>query len=67
MVEIKTAVIIAGGKGTRLEEKTENFPKPLIPILGKPLLEWVIEWLVKNGVKKVVIGVAYKKEMIKNK
>lgn len=66
MVEIKTAVIIAGGKGTRLEEKTENFPKPLIPILRKPLLEWVIEWLVKNGVKKVVIGVAYKKEMIKN-
>ncbi len=63
---LKTAVIIAGGKGTRLEERTEDLPKPLIPVHGKPLLERVIEWLRKNGVKNVVIGVAYKKEMVKD-
>lgn len=65
-MRLKTAVIIAGGKGTRLEERTEDLPKPLLPILGKPLLERVIEWLKKNGVENVIIGVAYKKDMIKN-
>ncbi len=62
----KTAVIIAGGKGTRLEEHTEDLPKPLIPVAGKPILERILEWLKKNGVERVVIGVAYKKEMVKN-
>lgn len=63
---LKTAVIIAGGRGTRFEERTEDLPKPLIPVNEKPILERIIEWLVKNGVKRVVIGVAYKKEMVKN-
>ncbi len=63
---IKTAVILAGGKGTRLEEHTENLPKPLVPIAGKPILERMIEWLKKNGVENIILGVAYKKEMIKN-
>src|SRR3989344_4049502 len=62
---LKTAVILAGGKGTRLEEKTEDTPKPLIPVAGKPLLERVISWLKKNGVENVVLGVAYKKDKIK--
>ncbi len=63
---LKTAVIIAGGKGTRLEEKSLEIPKPLIPVYGVPLLERILRWLKKNGVEKVVIGVAYKKEMVKN-
>jgi len=63
---LKTALILAGGRGTRLEEHTEDLPKPLIPVRGKPILERIIEWLVQNGVKNVIIGVAYKKEMIKN-
>lgn len=61
---LETAVIIAGGKGTRLEEKTEDLPKPMISITGVPLIERVIKWLRKNEVKKLVIGVAYKKEKI---
>jgi len=62
----KTAVIIAGGKGSRLEEKTENIPKPLIKVAGKPILERIVEWLKKNGVENIVIGVGYRKEMIKD-
>ncbi|MBM3228761.1 nucleotidyltransferase family protein [Candidatus Pacearchaeota archaeon] len=61
---LETAVIIAGGKGARLEEKTEDLPKPMIPVGGIPLIERVIRWLRKNEVKKLVIGVAYKKEKI---
>jgi NDP-sugar pyrophosphorylase family protein len=63
---LKTAVIIAGGKGTRLEERTEDLPKPLIPVNEKPILERVIEWLAKSGVERVIIGVAYKKDMVKS-
>mgnify|MGYP001558469201 CR=1 FL=1 len=63
---LKTAVIIAGGRGKRFEERTEDLPKPLIPVNEKPILERIIEWLAKNGVENVVIGTAYKKEMIKN-
>lgn len=65
-MKFKTAIVLAGGKGTRLEERTEDLPKPLIPVLGKPLLERIVLWLKNNGVSKIIIGVAYKKEMIKN-
>jgi len=63
---LNTAIIIAGGRGKRFEERTEDLPKPLIPINDKPILERIIEWLTKSGVKRVIIGTAYKKEMIKN-
>lgn len=62
----KTALIIAGGKGTRLEEHTKDLPKPLIPLAGKPILERIIRWLKREGVNKIILGVAYKKEMIKD-
>lgn len=61
---LEDAVIIAGGKGTRLEEKTEDLPKPMIQVGGIPLIEKVVGWLGKNGVKNVHISVAYKKEKI---
>ena len=63
-MSIETAVIIAGGKGLRLGPYTEDLPKPMISLLGKPLLQWVLEWLVGEEVKRAVIGVAYKKEKI---
>lgn len=63
---LKTAVIIAGGRGTRFEEHTEDLPKPLIPVNDKPILERIVEWLAKSGVKRIIIGTAYKKEMIKS-
>lgn len=63
---LKTAIIIAGGKGTRLEEKSIDLPKPLIPVGGLPILERILLWLKNNGVEKIIIGVAYKKELIKN-
>jgi len=61
---LETAVIIAGGKGTRLEEKTEDLPKPMVSVGGVPLIETVIRWLKRNDVKNLVIGTAYKKEKI---
>jgi len=64
--KIDTAVVLAGGGGTRLRPLTNNIPKPMIRILGKPILQWVIEWLTSNGIFNIVIGVSYKKEAVMN-
>ncbi len=60
----KTAVILSGGEGLRLRPITHDIPKGLVQVGGKPLLEWVVEWLQRNGVTELVIGVAYLKEKI---
>jgi NDP-sugar pyrophosphorylase family protein len=49
------AVIMAGGKGTRLASVTKNIPKPMVPIEGKPLLEYQIENLKENGVTNIIL------------
>ena len=60
----KTAVVLSGGEGLRLRPITHDIPKGLVRVGGKPLLEWVVEWLQQNGVTELVIGVAYLKEKI---
>ena len=49
-----TAVILAGGQGTRLQPYTSVFPKPLVPVGGKPILEIIIKQLRKNNFKKMI-------------
>ncbi|MGC8982574.1 MAG: nucleotidyltransferase family protein [Desulfurococcaceae archaeon] len=58
------AAILAGGLGKRLRPYTEDHPKPMVMVNGKPLLEWQILWLKKHGIKEVVLLVGYKKEKI---
>ena len=60
----KTAVILSGGEGLRLRPITHDIPKGLVRVGGKPLLEWVVDWLQQNRVTDLVIGVAYLKEKI---
>ncbi len=56
---IKKAIILAGGKGTRLHPLTYNIPKPLIPMQGKTLTELVLDILKKYEIKDVVLSVGY--------
>ena len=49
------AVILAGGLGTRLRPLTNKKPKPMLPLGKKPLLEHLIKWIKKNGVKDIVL------------
>jgi mannose-1-phosphate guanylyltransferase len=58
------AVILAGGLGTRLRPLTNKKPKPMLPLGKKPLLEHLIKWVKKNGVKDIVLCVSYLHETI---
>jgi mannose-1-phosphate guanylyltransferase len=57
-------VILSGGEGVRLRPITSDLPKGLVKVGGKPLLQWVVEWLRENGVSDIVMGVAYLKDAI---
>lgn len=62
MLKIDTAVIFAGGRGTRLLEQTTRVPKPLVKLRGKPLLSYIINKLELDGIKKFKILTGYKSE-----
>ncbi len=50
------AIILAGGFATRLRPLTLTIPKPLLPILGRPLLEWIYEDLINENVSKIILS-----------
>ncbi len=58
------SIIMAGGRGTRISELFPDIPKPLIKITNKPILEWEIESLVKQGFSDIIITVSYLHEKI---
>jgi len=59
------AVILAGGKGTRLAPYTEVFPKPMLPVKGKPILEILIKQLSFYEIDEIVVSVGYLSDIIK--
>jgi Nucleoside-diphosphate-sugar pyrophosphorylase involved in lipopolysaccharide biosynthesis/translation initiation factor 2B, gamma/epsilon subunits (eIF-2Bgamma/eIF-2Bepsilon) len=63
-----TAIVLAGGMGTRFHPYTEIIPKPMIPIGvdEKPVLEYIVKWLSRFGVKKYVFLVNYRWRYIQN-
>lgn len=60
------ALILAGGFGTRLAHVVKDVPKPMADIAGKPFLEYLLEYLLKNDIKRVIFAVSYKREIIMN-
>lgn len=60
------AVILAGGKGTRLGNLTKEIPKPMIKIGDKPVLEHQIETLINNGINEIILIVGHLHEIILN-
>lgn len=62
---IKEAIILAGGFGTRLKEVIgEDIPKPMAPVRGHPFLEYLLHYLNRWGVEKVVMATGYRHEVI---
>lgn len=62
--EYMHAVIMAGGKGTRLQSIASDIPKPMVQVLGKPILEYQINSLVKCGIKDITLIVGHLKEVV---
>ena len=60
------AVILAGGRGTRLNEETKDIPKPMVKIGGKPILWHIMKIYSNYGIKEFIICCGYKKEIIEN-
>ena len=58
-------VILAGGLGTRISELTKIVPKPMIKILGKPIIHRIIDHYVANGFKEFYVALGYKGALIK--
>ncbi|QRX81261.1 sugar phosphate nucleotidyltransferase [Glaciimonas sp. PAMC28666] len=53
------AMILAAGKGTRVRPLTYDLPKPMIPILGKPVMAYLVEFLASYGVGDIMVNVSY--------
>jgi len=60
------AVILAGGRGTRMRPITNDRPKPMVPILGRPFLQYQIEELRAQGFERVLILLGYLPEVVQN-
>jgi mannose-1-phosphate guanylyltransferase len=60
------AVILAGGKGTRVRPLTEKVPKPMIPIINKPLMEFLIDLLKDHGFDQILVTTSYLASEIEN-
>lgn len=63
---VTAAVILAGGLGTRLRPAVKNLPKPMAPVMGRPFLEYQLDYWIAQGVRRFVMAVGYRHEAILN-
>jgi NDP-sugar pyrophosphorylase family protein len=59
-----TAVVLVGGRGTRIADFYPDIPKPMVPVCGQPFLYWVTAWLVGHGIKDIIYSTGYRAEQI---
>ena len=58
------AMVLAAGRGKRMRPLTDHTPKPLLAVRGKPLIEWHIEALARDGVREIVVNTAWLEEQL---
>ena len=66
MSSVDCAIILAGGKGTRLLPLTSNTPKPLIPVALTPMIDFAIQQVLDAGIKKIIVAVNYLGDQLRN-
>ena len=64
--EIRTAIVLAGGRGERLQSRIAPLPKPMAPVCGRPFLEYVLDLLVNTQVTQVILAVGFGAEIIRD-
>lgn len=62
----REAIILAGGLGTRLQDTVAELPKCMAPVCNKPFLTFVLDYLAKNNIHKVILSVGFRKDHIIN-
>ncbi|MDQ6853375.1 MAG: nucleotidyltransferase family protein, partial [Actinomycetota bacterium] len=60
------AVILAGGEGTRLRPLTSNQPKPMMPLVNRPMMEHIVRLLAQHGFDDIVVTVAFLANQIRD-
>ncbi|MDB6172325.1 MAG: Nucleotidyl transferase [Chthoniobacteraceae bacterium] len=63
---VQKAVLLAAGRGTRMRELTDELPKPMIPVRGKPILQHIVEGLRDAGVERILIVVGYRADVVRD-
>ena len=58
------AVILAAGRGTRMRDLTNELPKPMLKVMGVPILEHIIQGLVSNGIQEIFIVTGFRAEVV---
>jgi NDP-sugar pyrophosphorylase family protein len=61
-----TALILAGGFGTRVKDLLGDLPKPMAPVKGRPFVEWIVRWLKAQGVRDVILSTGYRAEVVED-
>ena len=60
------ALILAAGRGERMRPLTDHTPKPLLPVRGRPLMQWWVDALARGGVREIVVNTAWLGEQIES-
>ena len=59
------ALVLVGGEGTRLRPLTATLPKPVVPLAGRPLISYMIEWLAGHGVEEVILACGFRPDALR--
>src|SRR5205823_6250891 len=60
------ALILAGGEGTRLRPLTSTIPKPVVPLVGRPFISYMLEWLRRHGVEDAILGCGFMADAVRD-
>jgi mannose-1-phosphate guanylyltransferase len=59
------ALILAGGEGTRLRPLTSTIPKPVVPLVGRPFIAYMLQWLRRHGIEDVILGCGFMADAVR--